>query len=356
MYKQTSEHFSALEAKSEAQKLAFAPIVFHTARTLRDLGVLAALDSAGEPGATAAQIAGSTGVSEYGVKVLLDMAISASIVHWNTPNYALTKMGYFLLHDPMTRANMDFTADVCYAAMMHLTEAITDGRPAGLKELGNWDTIYQGLSQLPEKARESWFRFDHFYSDRSFPLLLETVLAGHPRHLVDIGGNTGKWAIQCCEHSPCTQVTIVDLPQQLELAMENARQHNLSGRIYAWPANLLELGQTLSQQADIWWMSQFLDCFSPPEIVHILRLVRQQLSSEDRVYILELFWDTQKYEAASYSLNATSLYFTCLANGNSRFYRSDDFLQLIKEAGLEVEERTDDIGLGHTLLKLKASY
>ncbi|GAL02437.1 biotin synthesis protein bioC [Photobacterium aphoticum] len=39
---------NALQAKTEAQKLAFAPIVFHTARTLRDLGILAALDAAGK--------------------------------------------------------------------------------------------------------------------------------------------------------------------------------------------------------------------------------------------------------------------------------------------------------------------
>ena len=39
--------FNALEAKTEAQKLSFAPIVFHTARTLRDLGILKALDDAG---------------------------------------------------------------------------------------------------------------------------------------------------------------------------------------------------------------------------------------------------------------------------------------------------------------------
>ncbi|MFL7049479.1 SAM-dependent methyltransferase, partial [Vibrio cyclitrophicus] len=69
----------------------------------------------------------------------------------------------------------------------------------------------------------------------------------------------------------------------------------------------------------------------------------------------ELFWDAQKYDAASYSLNATSLYFTCLANGSSRFYRSEDFLEIVEEAGFEVVTRTDDIGLGHTLLELKAS-
>ncbi|WP_423840279.1 methyltransferase [Vibrio mytili] len=355
MPNQKQDPFNALEAKTEAQKLSFAPIVFHTARTLRDLGILTALDEAGAEGMSAVNIAEKTGVSEYGVKVLLDMAVSAHIVLWDKPNYSLANLGFYLLYDGMTQANMDFTADVCYAAMMHLTQAIKEGKPAGLKELGEWETIYQGLSSLPEQAKQSWFKFDHFYSDRSFPLLLQEVFAGKPKHIVDIGGNTGKWSMQCCCHDPDVQVTIVDLPQQLDTAMANVAEHQLSDRIKPYPANMLDKSQTLPEQADIWWMSQFLDCFSPIEILNILKKVKAQLTPGDTIYVLELFWDAQKYEGASYSLNATSLYFTCLANGNSRFYRSDDFLEVVEAAGLEVIERTDDIGLGHTLLKLQAS-
>ncbi len=51
-------------------------------------------------------------MSEYGVKVLLDMALSAYIVTWHQDKYCLANLGYFLLHDGMTNANMDFTADV----------------------------------------------------------------------------------------------------------------------------------------------------------------------------------------------------------------------------------------------------
>lgn len=345
---------NALQAKTEAQKLAFAPIVFHTARTLRDLGILAALDAAGKHGLDAKQIAAQTDVSEYGVKVLLDMALSAHIVTWNKPNYILANLGYFLANDGMTRANLDFTADVCYAAMMHLTEAIKEGTPAGLKELGDWPTIYEGLSRLPEKAKESWFNFDHFYSDRSFPILLERVFANKPKRLFDIGGNTGKWALQCCQHDQDVNVTIIDLPQQIEMALANAEQAGFADRIHGYPANMLDKTQSLPQGADIWWMSQFLDCFSPMEILSILRRVRAAMDDNATVYILELFWDAQRYDAAAYSLNATSLYFTCLANGNSRFYRSEDFLELVEEAGFVVATRTDDIGLGHTLLELKA--
>ncbi|WP_428451402.1 methyltransferase [Photobacterium kasasachensis] len=334
--------------------MAFAPIVFHTARTLRDLGILSVLDQAGKAGLPAEEIATQTEVSEYGVKVLLDMALSANIVTWSHPNYVLANLGYFLVNDGMTRANMDFTADVCYAAMMHLTEAIEEGTPAGLKELGEWTTIYEGLSQLPEKAKTSWFNFDHFYSDRSFPILLERVFASKPKRLFDIGGNTGKWALQCCQHDDDVEVTIIDLPQQIAMAMENAQAQGVADRIHGYPTNMLDKTQSLPQGADVWWMSQFLDCFSPMEILSILRRVRAAMSEDATVYILELFWDAQRYDAAAYSLNATSLYFTCLANGNSRFYRSEDFLEIVSEAGFIVESRTDDIGLGHTLLALKA--
>lgn len=354
MLKPKKDPYNALQAKSEAQKIAFAPIVFQSARSLRNLGILAALDKAGKTGLDAERIAEQTGVSAYGVKVLLDMAVSAHIVTWEKPNYSLANLGYFLLHDDMTRINMDFTADVCYAAMMHLEDSIKTGKPAGLVELGDWPTIYPGLSSLPEPARTSWFEFDHYYSDRAFPWLLDYVFATSPARLVDIGGNTGKWTVQCCAHNEQVQVTLVDLPQQLELAMKNIEQAGFAERVTAFPANMLDKEQSLPDQADIWWMSQFLDCFSPLEIISILKKVRERLGENDRVYIIELFWDAQKYEAASYSLNATSLYFTCLANGNSRFYRSDDFIECVEAAGLALEERIDDIGLGHTLLKLKA--
>ena len=56
-----------------------------------------------------------------------------------------------------------------------------------------------------------------------------------------------------------------------------------------------------------------------------------------RVCILELFWDRQSFEAASFCLNATSLYFTAIANGNSRFYHSKQMYQCLREAGFHVE-------------------
>ena len=60
--------------------------------------------------------------------------------------------------------------------------------------------------------------------------------------------------------------------------------------------------------------------------------------------------NAQKFEAASFSLNATSLYFTCMANGNSRFYSVEKFYRYLESAGFSVEQRLDNLGVGHTLL------
>lgn len=97
-------------------------------------------------------------------------------------------------------------------------------------------------------------------------------------------------------------------------------------------------------------MSQFLDCFSPEQIITILSNVALVMKPGARLYILELFWDAQKFEAASFSLNASSLYFTCMANGNSRFYSVEKFYRYLEMAGFEVEQRHDNLGVGHTLL------
>lgn len=68
---------------------------------------------------------------------------------------------------------------------------------------------------------------------------------------------------------------------------------------------------------------------------------------------METFWDRQKYEPASLCLTMTSVYFTVMANGNSKMYHSDDMGKLIDQAGLQVIAIHDGLGQGHTILEVK---
>ncbi|RRJ95124.1 SAM-dependent methyltransferase [Opitutaceae bacterium TAV4] len=347
---------SALDAISEAQKIAFAPLLFQAAVCLRDFGILAFLDGRAD-GETRAAIASACGVSDYGAGVLLDAGLGIGLVEERTGHdgglrYALGKTGHFFLHDRMTRVNTDFVGDVCYRGMEHLKEAVATGAPAGLRVFGEWPTIYQGLSSLPEPARSSWFAFDHFYSDQAFDVALREVFALSPRptHIYDVGGNTGRWALRCVAHDPDVRVTVLDLPQQVALLRQAVAGQNGADRIDAVPVNVLEAAE-LPGEADVWWMSQFLDCFGKEQVTDILRLIRRSMKPDARVCILETFCDRQRFPAAALSLNAGSLYFTCMANGNSRFYRATEFGECVASAGFRVEREINDIGIGgHTLL------
>jgi hypothetical protein len=348
-----SDRLSALNAKFEAQKIAFGPIMFQAARLLRKSGILEKLKKAKESGCGPDEVAAEVKLSVYAVGVLLDAGLSMGLVKLKKERYFLTKTGFFVLSDKLTNTNFDFVHDVCYKGFFQLEEAIATGKPAGLKEFGNWSTIYPYLSLLPENAKTSWFNFDHFYSDVSFPEVLPIIFKEKVERLLDIGGNTGKFSFQCISFSKDVEVTIMDLPGQLQKAIENIKFNKFENRIHTYALDLLDQSLLFPKGFDAIWMSQLLDCFSEEQIVSILRRCYFALKNDGYVYILELFWDRQQYEASSYCINATSLYFTCLANGNSRMYHSEDILKLIRESGFEIAKVHDNIGISHTLLKCR---
>ena len=349
----TKDTKTALEAKDQAQWIAFGPVVFQVAKVLRDTGILEAVEASGAAGLTQAEIMDKTGLSRYGVRVLLESGLGIGLVILNEEHYSLTKTGYFILHDPLTRVNMDFVQDVCYKGLFDLEGSIRNGQPEGLKVFGNWPTIYEGLSQLPAPVQKSWFSFDHFFSDNAFPAVIKHVYKDGIKNILDIGGNTGKWAIASTKHSPDVHVTIMDLPGQLNVAKTRIAELGLQDRVSFHAANLLDETQPFPAGFDAIWMSQFLDCFSEDEIVSILKRCYNALDDQGYVLILEAFWDLQRFETAAFCLQQTSIYFTALANGNSQMYHSQVFIDCVKAAGFEITEQTDHIGLSHTLLKCK---
>jgi hypothetical protein len=344
---------SAFDAKCEAQRIAFAPVVFQACRTLRHSGILELVQSSGTKGLVLAEIVAGCGLPRYGVKVLMESGLGIGLFCLNEGRFTITKLGYFMLRDPMTRVNMDLIHDICYRGLFHLEEAVATEKPAGLKTLGDWATFYEGLSSLPAHAQQSWFAFDHYYSDQAFPAALPLVFADKPKRLLDVGGNTGRWALQCLQHDSNVRLAIADLPRQLDFARATLQEAGFAARVDFFGVDMLDEAQSLPAGHDVIWMSQFLDCFSEAQIVSILRRAAGALSAAGTLHILELFWDRQPNKTAAFCLQQTSLYFTTIANGNSQMFHSSDLLHCLAEAGLKVIEQRDQVGQFHTWLKCR---
>jgi SAM-dependent methyltransferase len=317
----------------------------------RNMGVLAAVHKSKSEGLAPSEVAARASCSLYAARVLLEGCLALELVTYEGGRYRLTDAGYLWLFDDMTKVNANFVQDVCYEGAYHLETSLREGRPAGLKVFGEWETIYEGLTQLPPAVQKSWFDFDHFYSDGAFPLAFPRVFAQRPRTLLDVGGTTGKWAIHCLQNDPEVEVTVLDHPGQLDRLQQRAADAGVGARLRTVPIDLLDHDRPFPTGFDVVWMSQFLDCFGEPDIVRLLERGRAALAPGGRLCVMEAFWDRQPNDVAELCLQGTSLYFSCMANGTSRMYHSQDFLDLIPRAGLSVA-CDEEIGMSHTMLTL----
>lgn len=354
----TKEQLSARDAQRQAEFIAWGPVVFQASRLMVKFGIFDLLRDSDE-GLTRQEIVEKTGLSDYAVKCLTEAAlcIGTILVNTETDRFTISKVGWFLLNDPATRINIDFNHDVNYEGWFRLEESLLNGKPEGLKHFGDWPTIYEGLSSLPDQVKKSWFGFDHFYSDSSFPQALEIIFREHHvKSLYDVGGNTGKWALQCVGFDPDVEVTVLDLPQQIQMMQENVEGKPGAERIKGTGINLLDETSKFPAREgglDAIWMSQFLDCFSMEQIIGILKRAKEIMTEQTRIYIMETLWDRQRFEPAAFCLTMTSLYFTAMANGNSKMYNTEDMEYCVREAGLEIEQIHDHLGQGHSIIVCK---
>lgn len=344
------DRMGAYEAQKTAHWISQGPVIFQVARFMVKSGLLEKVSDSGEKGLTIDEAAAACSLPRYGVQVLFESSLTMGILLYREGRFYCSKAGWFLLNDEMVRVDMDFNHDVNYIGMFNLEEAIREGKPAGLRHFGDWKTIYEALPHLPEEVKKSWFAFDHYYSDHSFSEALAVLMRRGGKNILDVGGNTGRFALEAVAYDKDAQVTVMDLPGQIEMMRNAVAGSEGNGRIHAYPADLLDEGTVFPSGFDKIWMSQFLDCFGTEEVVSILSRAAASMSDETELYIMESFWDRQPYGTAAFALTAISLYFTVMANGNSKMYGYSDMLECVERAGLKVDERIDNVGKCHTIL------
>jgi SAM-dependent methyltransferase len=333
-----------IEAKYAAQKIVFAPFTFQAVRAMIDFGILKTIDDAGKIGITLKDIVKKTPCDSYAVSVLTEAAISAGILSQKADLLFSTKAAQCFLYDEMTRINLNLINDVCYKGAFYLKESLLQKKPMGLKVFGNWKTFYEAFTHLPKTAQKSWLEFDHFYSDNSFYNTIDILLKKEPKIIFDIGCNTGKFEEALFLRGYRGKVVLMDLQAQLIKAKKNLKDKGFNKNLSFYPINVLDKKSIFHRNPDIIFMSQFLDCFSEDEIIFILKKALCCMNDKSALYILEPFLDKQSFDAAKFSLSHISLYFTAIANGNSKMYKSKEMIECIKDAGLKVSQIHNNIG------------
>ena len=337
--------YSKVEALNNAQKLAFAPFTFQAVASMLDLGIFKLLY---QSSSSIDEIIRECVISKYAALTLLQVAYYAELVEKDEEKFSLTPLGECFLTDEMTINNFNFMRDVCYLGADELTNSFMDGQPRGLqKYFVDAPTIYPHVPNLPLKAKKSWYAFDHYYSDDCFDDVLKIIFAHNPQEIFDIGGNTGKFEKACLNFDKDCRVNIIDLPVNKEIAENNVN----SSRLKFYGVDILSDAELPKLHGAV-FMSQFLDCFSEQQVIDILTKVKNSSSLNTRIYILEPIIDNQEFRGAAFAISHISLYFTCMANGNSKMYTESELISMVERAGLEIENKYTNIGIHcYTLLE-----
>ena len=338
---------SIVEALTDAQKLVFAPMAFCAMASAMELGIIDFLD---KTPSREKDIISALKIDEYTFETLADVLILNNIIKIEEEKYHLTKTGKLFLYDEMTRVNFNFIKDVCYIGASELTSSFKNQKPEGLKKFNiNHPTIYSALTILPKKMQKSWYEFDHFYSDNCFEEVFK-IISEKYSSIYDIGGNTGKFESLCLKNNKNISITMLDLAENIEKAKESSHLKNCK----FISVNVLDKSPNYPDiKASAILMSQFLDCFSKKDIVKILTDLKGKMDNASSIFILEPYVDKQKFFGAEYSLAHSSLYFTSMANGVSKFYKLSEMKELIEKAGLNIINSFDNIGLhDYTLLEV----
>ena len=200
----------------------------------------------GDERLTAADLAGKMGADVRGITLLLNALTAMGLLLKEDTSYANTPEGKVLLIKGLPR--------YCGSLISHhallinywsqLTQAVTQGQPVKTvpyKDDDERDTFLMGMFNL---------------AMASAPDIAELIDLRGRRHLLDLGGGPGTYAIHFCIANPELRATIFDLPDSRSCALRTVKQFNLEERIAFIGGNYLE--EEIGGSYDVAWLSHIL--------------------------------------------------------------------------------------------------
>jgi len=202
---------------------------------------------------------------------------SSTFLNKKSPKY----VGYLIAHHYHT-----------VKAWSQLTEAVTKGKPVSQKPFDD------------EEGRENFLMGMFNLAMASAPQLATQIDLHDKRHLLDLGGGPGTYAIHFCLANPQLRATIFDLPTTRPFALRTVKQFGLEDRIDFMAGNYVE--ENIDGSYDAAWLSHVLHGEGADDCQRIIQKVVSVLEPGGLIliqdFILEDTFDHPLFPAI-FSLN-----------------------------------------------------
>ena len=141
---------------------------------------------------------------------------------------------------------------------IHLDQAVKTGMP-----------VRKRASFSDEEWRESFLMGMFNMAMATAPLLVPLIDLSGRRHLLDLGGGPGTYAIHFCLKNPELKASVFDLPTTRPFAEKTIKKFKLSDRIDFVDGNYVE--EHIHGRFDVAWLSHILHGEGPEDCLEILK-------------------------------------------------------------------------------------
>ena len=258
-------------------------------------------------------------VSERGLEILCRNLASAGVLRKNHERYQNGKLSGSVLnakHASYRGAYLELVHSL-WANWSRLTDSVRSGLPAE-----------------PESREDSRYRrqFTWAMHQRALevaPKLARRIDLRGARHLLDLGGGPGTFALAFLAQNRHLRATVCDRPAAVQVAKKIARSQKDGRRLSYLPLDFVK--KPIPGNYDVVWYSNILHIYSAATNEAVFRKIRGVLAPGGRLLIQDAFcWDRASLHPAETNLFAvTMLLFT--SEGNT--YAAADVAKWLKAAG-----------------------
>jgi len=162
------------------------------------------------------------------------------------------------------------------------------------------------------------------------PRLVPSINLSNRRHLLDLGGGPGTYAIYFCLNNPQLKAIVYDLPTTKPFAKKIIEKYNLVDRIDFIGGNYLE--ENIDKAYDVAWLSQILHGEGPENCQRIIQKAVSALEPGGMIIVHEFILNNTMdgpIFPALFSLNML------LGTPNGQSYSEKQIMDMLAKAGVK---------------------
>ncbi len=274
--------------------------------------------------ATPEEIAGGLGSDVRGVTVLLNALAAMGLIVKTGSRYAnsSSSRSFLVKESPKYIGYMLMHHHHLVEAWSRLDQAVRSGRPVRKRGV------------LDNAERESFLMGMFNMAMGIAPCLSGEINLKGRRHLLDLGGGPGTYAIHFCLANPELKGTVADLSTSRPFAEKTITQFGLSDRIDFVPCNYLE--EDINGTYDVAWLSHVLHGEGPEECQMIIKKAASALEPRGMMMIHDFILN----DASDGPLFPAIFSLNMLVNTDKgRSYTESQIREMMTEAGLKHIQR-----------------